>query len=58
MNPTVFNHILLPSPPAFAIASPSPERGEAMAKAGGRPSCRAGAEHLTFALLRSLGFHS
>jgi hypothetical protein len=36
MNPTVFNHILLPSPPAFAIASPSPERGEAMVKTGGR----------------------
>jgi hypothetical protein len=25
-----------PFPPAFAIASPSPERGEAMAKAGGK----------------------
>ena len=44
MTPTVFNHILLPYPPAFAIASPSPERGEAMVKAGGEPSCRAGAE--------------
>ena len=35
---------LLSSPPAFAIASPSPDLGEAMAKVGGEPSCRAGAE--------------
>jgi hypothetical protein len=31
-------------PPAFTIASPSLELGEAMVKVGGMPSCRAGAE--------------
>ncbi len=57
MNPTVFNHILLPYPPAFAIASPSPERGEAMAKAGENPPVEPELSTLTFAFSRSLGFH-